>query len=252
MSESSTLIDPVDLALLEPLMITQDGTILAGHAQLESARKQGLLSLSCIEYELTEAEALQWILRKQLPSKGLNAFSRILLALDLESWFREKARANQQAGGRSKVTSNLTEADRLDVRREIASAAGVSVGNVTKVKQLTAIAHGEVLQALLRSEISIHRAWLWSKESQYKQLAELRRCRDIRTTNKIKRLISRHKPKGETAAGDPCGVIKRLGGLDSNDLATIRVAVVRGPAKAIFLTEDLLRSLPQYQEQVPL
>lgn len=30
----------------------------------------------------------------------------------------------------------MTEADRLDVRQEVAVAAGVSVGNVSKVKQI--------------------------------------------------------------------------------------------------------------------
>ena len=43
-------------------MITQDGTIVAGYARVEMARQQGLLSLSCIEYALTEVEALHWLI----------------------------------------------------------------------------------------------------------------------------------------------------------------------------------------------
>jgi hypothetical protein len=62
--------------------------------------RQRVLRLPGIEYEVTEAEALLWLLRKHLPSKGLNAFDRILLALDLEPSFREKARSNQRDGGR--------------------------------------------------------------------------------------------------------------------------------------------------------
>jgi hypothetical protein len=248
----SALVELGDLAFRERIVITQNRTIIDGYARLELARLQGRATLPCIEYELTDSEALRWLLQKHRRSSGLNAFSRILLALDLESWFSEKARANQQAGGRSKLPSDLTEAQRLDVRREIAASAGVSVGNVTKVKQLIASARGELLQALLSSEIRIHRACLWSKESRDKQLAELRRCRDIRATNKIKRLITRHKPKSEPAAVDLCGVIKRLAGLDSKQLAALSVAVVKGPAKTIFLTEDLLGLLPPYQEQVPL
>jgi len=50
------------LALQEPLMITQEGTIVAGYARVEMARQQGLLSLSCIEYALTEVEALHWLI----------------------------------------------------------------------------------------------------------------------------------------------------------------------------------------------
>jgi hypothetical protein len=68
--------------------------------------------------------------------EGFNAFCRIFLALDLEPWLREKARLNQSAGGQNKGSSKLTEAQRVDVRSQIAAAAGVSVGNVTKVQQL--------------------------------------------------------------------------------------------------------------------
>ena len=68
----------------------------------------------------------------------------------------------------------MTEAERLDVRSEIAAAAGVSVGNVSKVKQLTVTAHSELLQALRRGEIRIHRAWRWSKASPEKQREALR------------------------------------------------------------------------------
>jgi hypothetical protein len=89
----------------------------------------------------------------------MNDFVRILLALDLEPWFKEKARSNQQAGGRSKGSSKLTEAERLDVRSEIAAAAGVSVGNVSKVKQLIMTAQPELVQALRSREVSIRRAW---------------------------------------------------------------------------------------------
>ena len=127
----------------------------------------------------------------------------------------------------------------------------MSVGNVTKVKQLTITAHSELLQALRSREISIHRAWLWSKEPRDQQLTELRQHRDNRATNKIKRLISRHKPKSVNVPLDPTGVFKRLASLDSKELAALSVAVLKGSAKAIYLTEDLLQSLPSHQEQLP-
>ena len=130
-SQLSALAERGDRAFLEPLMITQDRTILDGYARLELARLQGRATLPCIAYELTESEALHWLLQKHRRSNGLNDFSRILLALELEPWFKEKARSNQRAGGRNKGSSKLTEAERLDVRSEIAAAAGVSVGNVS-------------------------------------------------------------------------------------------------------------------------
>ena len=153
-------------------------------------------TLPCIEYELTESEALHWLLQKHRRSNGLNAFSRILLALDLEAGFKEKARSNQQAGGQNKGSSKLTEAEKLDVRREIAAAAGVCVGNVSKVKRVTLTAHSELLQALRSGEISIHRASLWCKESPERQREELRLYQSERGIRKtIRLLVSRHRSK---------------------------------------------------------
>jgi hypothetical protein len=188
-SQLSAVAEMGDFAFPDPLVVTRDGTLLDGYARLEWARQQGRETLPCLQYEMTEAEALQCLLQKHSGSHGLNAFSRILLAMDLEPWFREKARSNQQAGGHTKGSSNLTKAQRLDVRREMAAAAGVSTGNVAKAKQLTMTGRPELLEAVRSGEISIHRAWLWSKDPSGKQLAQLRGCRENRAGNKIKRLI---------------------------------------------------------------
>jgi hypothetical protein len=248
----SELAERGDRAFLQPLVVTQDHTILDGYAQFELARMQGRAALPCVAYQLTESEALYLLLERHRRSDGLNAFCRVLLALELEPWLKEKARLNQQAGGQNKGSSKLTEAGRLDVRREIAAAAGVCPANVSKVKQLTTTARPQLLQALRGREISIHRAWLWSNGPSDKQLAELRRHQDIRSTNKIKRLISRHKSKGIAVAVDPIGVLKRLAGLEPNELATVSVRAVKGSGKAIYLTEDLIHSLSPYQEQIKI
>jgi hypothetical protein len=67
------------------------------------------MMLPCLEYHLSEAEALQWILRAYKRSNGLNAFNRISLALDLEPVFQERARLNQRMGGQQNGSSNLTD-----------------------------------------------------------------------------------------------------------------------------------------------
>ena len=251
-SQLAALAERGDRAFLQPLVITQDHTILDGYGQFELARMQGRATLPCVAYELTESEALYLLLERHRRSDGLNAFCRILLALELEPWLKEKARLNQQAGGQNKGSSKLTEASRLDVRREIAAAAGVCPANVSKVKQLTITARSQLLAALRGREISIHRAWLWSKEPSGKQLAELRLYQDNRSTNKIKRLISRHKSKGMGVAVDPGGVLKRLVGLGPHELATVSVRTIKGSGRAIYLTEDLIQSLSPYQEQMEI
>jgi len=210
------------------------------------------VTLPCIEYELTEPEALQWLIQRHLKSNGLNAFSRIVLAMELEPSFREKARSNQRAGGQNKGSSNLTEAERLDVRSEIAAAAGVSVGNVTKVKQLTMNPAPELLQALLSGEISIHRAWKWSTESRRKQTEALRSYRGQKGVNKtIRDLISRHKSGSLPSVPDPASVLRRLWALDPSELHSVNFSVIKTAGKAIYVTEELLQSLRPDQEVIP-
>jgi hypothetical protein len=53
----------------------------------------------------------------------------------------------------------LTKAEQVHVRSEIAKAAGVSTGNITKVKQLNDTCVSEIIAALYEDEVSIHWAW---------------------------------------------------------------------------------------------
>lgn len=196
---------------LQPLLITQEGLIVDGYARWLIAKRQRRAALFCQVCQLTEQEALQRILQTHCRPEWLNAFSRVQLALDLEPRFREKARANQSAGGKNKSSENLAEACWLDCRKQVATLAGVSTGNVTKVKQIRGSKMAsEVTEALRTDEISIHRAWLLSKLSVREQEAELG---DRRSKNRIKRLwvsLSKHIPKSHPEAASPRHLILGL------------------------------------------
>jgi hypothetical protein len=165
-------------------------------------------------------------------------------ALELEPFFKSKGRAKQQAGGQNKGSSILTEAARLDVRKEIARIAGVSVGNVTKVKQLTTIPHSDIIKALREKELSIHRAWLWSKlspEEQQEQLWLHQSKKGIRKT--IRHLLSPHLPKAAPPAFRVSDLIKLVSALQSGSLGSVKVVPINIPGKIVLVTEELLRSL---------
>ena len=233
-----------DLAFRDPLIITQDHIILDGFARWTLARLQGRSALTCIEYEMSEAEALQNLLQRHRRSSGLNDFIRICLALELEPFLKSKGRAKQQAGGQSKVSSILTEAARLDVRKEIARIAGVSVGNVTKVKQLTTAPHSDIIKALREKKVSIHRAWLWSKQSPQEQQEQLwlhQNKKGIRKT--IRHLISAHLPKTAPPTLKVSDLIKLVSALQSGSLGSIKVVPINIPGKIVLVTEELFRSL---------
>jgi hypothetical protein len=122
-----------DLVFKDPLLITREGVIIDGYARKEYAEKLGVSTLACVELDLGEEEALRMILVKHRRSPGWNDYNRIRMAARLKDVIRLRARSNQQAGGHFKGLSKLTEAK---VRKEIAAAAGVSEGNVTKVEQV--------------------------------------------------------------------------------------------------------------------
>src|SRR6185312_3327274 len=161
----------------QPVMVTQKGTVIDGYARWELARRQGRQALLCLEYDLTDEESLCWLIRTHRPSKGFNGYCRTLLALDLEPALRSRARANQQIAGKQKASSDLTEAQKLDVRSEIAAVANVSTGNVTKAKQVVTHADPAIREATKSGEILVHKAWQFSCLSHHRQREKLEELR---------------------------------------------------------------------------
>jgi hypothetical protein len=228
----------------EPILITTNGTILVGFGRWRSALFDDRHELNCIEYPLSEEEALQFIISHHQPQSGWNKYIRICMALKLEPYFQQRARDNMRAGGKYKGSSKLTEAQRVDVRSEVASAAGVSVGNVSKVKQLTLNANAVVLQALRSGEISIHRASLWMNEThekQYEMLKSHRSERGIRKT--VRTLVSKHIPKCSSGVIRAESLLKTLSVLTPTELSKISVGIAQQGGNSIFLTEQLARTL---------
>lgn len=248
-SQFSALVDLGDLAFREPITITPDRTILDGYGRVKLARSKGRATLLCLVCKLGETETLQHLLQKHHRSTAWNAFSRTLLALDLEPGLVVKARSNQCAGGQNKGSSNLTEVDRVDVRSKIAAAAGVSVGNVSKVKQVRMTAQPELMQALRNGEISIHRAWVWSKELPDNQREALRFYQSEKGIKKtIRSLVGKHRSKSSPAVTDLSGLISQLSALDSSKFDPVSVVFIKAPGRAVFVTEELFRDLRSQEE----
>jgi hypothetical protein len=231
-------------AFLEHIPITRDRIIIDGYAHWELAKELKRPILHCIEYDLSETEALEWLLQRYRRSTGLNDYARIILALDLEPELTEIARANKQIGGQQKGLSNLTKAGQVHVRSEIARAAGVSAGNVTKVKQLNQTCADELKKALSNDEISIHWAWKLREECPEDQLNALGRLRfegglrrDIRQMAVSR--SKRHNLIPQTANE----IVSRLDDLGREELQGIRMTVLKGLKPEIFITEALARKI---------
>ena len=145
---------------------------------------------------MDQESALLYLLDRNRGSKGIGDYLRVLMALELEPRFQERAKANQRVGGRAKGSTHLAEADRLDVRSEISRAAGVSAGNVSKVKQILQSAVSDVREALASGELRINRAATWAKcspSTQARKLSDYRNQDGIRRT--INLLLRRHQTR---------------------------------------------------------
>lgn len=168
--------------------------IIEGYELIQLAKLRGRNDLTCLSLDLNEEDSLVRLLQGYQGAKGLNAFVRILLALELEPWFRDQARSNQSVGGRLKGSSNLTKAEHIDVRAQVAAAAGVSVGNISKAKSVLAGADMEIVEALKRNDVSLHRASLWSGLPPTEQRQSYRRFESERgITRLVQSLIARHR-----------------------------------------------------------
>ncbi len=248
----SVVASQADLAMREPIAITQANVILKGYAQWELAKLQGRETMPCIEFTLSEEEALYWLLQSHRRSHILSDFARIVLALDLEPLLQEKARSNQSIGGQNKGSSTLAKAARMDVRSQIANAAAVSGGNVTKVKQLLPLAHPDVREALQLGELSIHRAWQWrglSLEQQAQRLFQHQSAKGVRKT--IRHLLSQHLPDEDRPELALPELLRILQGVDGESLRTIQVAVVDTPGYGIMVSKELFRAIDS-QKELPL
>ena len=104
-------------------IITWNGFIIDGHNRYEIATRWNL------EYE-TEAkrfkdenEVKEWMINNQFGRRNLSNYQRSVLALELESVFKEKAK--EQQGKRTDLLATLPKSEPIDTRKEIAKIADV-------------------------------------------------------------------------------------------------------------------------------
>jgi ParB-like chromosome segregation protein Spo0J len=235
-------------AFLFPLIVTSSGIVIDGYARLEVARLQGRATVECIEYDISEEEALRRLLLCHRPSPGLPPFTRIDMARDLAKSFKEKALQHQQAGGKSKGSSKLTEAEKVEVRKEIAAAAGVSVGTLSHALEVLKTGDPEILRALRNGEIKIDRAWRWSKESRshqreslklYRRRRGMERVAEKLIARQLKKLKSKRSPASRWKSVSSSEIVSRLGSLAPEVLGPVDVIFIKAPVPILALSEDI-------------
>ena len=155
------------------LLITQDNLIIDGLEFLQIAQRRGRKTLLCRVLKANEEEALLLFLQYQHRPVWLNGFSRLRLVLELEPWLRERALANQIAGGEGKALAKLSEANTVNCRSELSRLSGECEGNVDKVRTILKNSIPQLMAAAQSGEVSIHRAWKLSKLARSEQQVAL-------------------------------------------------------------------------------
>lgn len=99
-------------------------------------------------------EVKQWMLEQQLGRRNLSDAERYDIVQRFKSVFEKKAKENQSFGG--KGLSNLTK---VNTRKEMAKATGVSEGTYRKLDKVMQSENKEIKQQLREKKISVDKAY---------------------------------------------------------------------------------------------
>lgn len=148
----------------DPLVIWQN-YIIDGHNRYEICTKHNITFNVFEKYFDTKDEVLEWIILNQFGRRNLSSYTRGVLALKLEDFYKTKGRENLIITGKNVSSINqglpmLAKVETaIDTRKEISIISGVSHGNIDKIKKIESEASADVKEQLHKGEITINRAY---------------------------------------------------------------------------------------------
>lgn len=146
------------------------GILIDGHNRLDIWRTAFSSDLDngpeIIERPFKDREdAMGWIVRNQLGRRNLTDAQRVVLAMKLKPALAAKAKENQSVGGAAGaeqtnrgLTISSNPVQPVNVRAEVAKAAGVSEDTVAKVSTVIASGDQQTTQDMLAGKVSVNAA----------------------------------------------------------------------------------------------
>ena len=134
--------------------------IIDGHNRYRILRKN---NLSCEYWNIkvitekdlkTRDDVKRWMLNQQLGRRNLTDAERYEIVQKFRDVFKEKGKKNQSIGG--KGLSNLTK---VNTRKEMAKAVGVSEGSYRKLDKVMQSTEEDIKESLRKKEISVDAAY---------------------------------------------------------------------------------------------
>ncbi len=133
--------------------------LIDGHNRYEICQKHNL-SFKTVEQNFDSSEdAKLWIIKNQFGRRNISDFVRAELALQAEPLIAARAKERQACGqGGILLPVNLPEATRGETRDELSTMSGVSARNISKVKNILASGHEDLVNEVRGNNISINAA----------------------------------------------------------------------------------------------
>jgi len=155
-------------------ILTWNGYIIDGHNRYDIAQRFNLSFATNEKHFDNENDVVEWMIRNQFGRRNLSSYQRSVLALQLESVFREKAKEKERI---RKMTSQISDESlpEISTKKELGILANVSHDTIAKVKKIEAVATPEVKAKLATGEVSINQAYQEIKKEEKKIEIEKRR-----------------------------------------------------------------------------
>jgi hypothetical protein len=139
-------------------LILWNGLIVDGHNRYKICMKHGRpFETTELERRDTRESVISWMIDNQLARRNLPEYERIELMAKKGDLIAALAKKKKMAGTNqhTSLPSNLTGGSAIDTRNEIAKAAGVSTGTISKFKKIKEQAVPEVIEKVRSGEVKI-------------------------------------------------------------------------------------------------
>ena len=148
----------------------------------------------------------EWMLRRQLARRNLTDAMRVTIALTLKPVIEAKAKESQKRKSADSVSMKSTK-QKVDTRKELAAAAGVSEDKFRKAETVLASDNEPLKDAMLKGDVKVNTAFIEVTAAKGKGLVPVTeprrnlkplRCGDVyevrqQTSKAVTRLLNRVK-----------------------------------------------------------
>ena len=156
----------------DPLVVWRNGglTLVDGHNRYRICTDRNI-PFNIVERDFKDREeAKLWIIQNQFGRRNLNKYHRSVLALQLESLFKDKAKENQRIHGNTAPGKSLSQkSDEVNTKKELAKTANVSHDTIAKVKVIETRATEEQKEKLRSGEESVNKVYNELKRAEKKE-----------------------------------------------------------------------------------